>query len=142
MTDPTFWDFYQQPHAAIQGTAKTAHYTLVVDEIFSRKYKHLPPVTPDTPPKNPADYFQVMTNNICYAFGRATRSVSIAPPAYYADLAAERARRLLSKYFDPTESERGSDNGEADAAAAAAGNADRPEDVGLHEKLQWTMHYI
>ena len=83
-----------------------------------------------------------MTHNICYAFGRATRSVSIAPPAYYADLAAERARRLLSRYFDPTESERGSDNGAAGAAAGAAGNANRPADVGLHRNLQGTMHYI
>ena len=143
MTDPNFWDVYQQPHAAIQGTAKTAHYTLVVDEIFRNKWDRLPTVTPQDPPNRPtpAEYFQVMTNNICYMFGRATRSVSLAPPAYYADLAAERARRLLSRYFDPTSSERGSDNGAAAAAAAAAQNR-RLRDVGLHANLGEVMHYI
>jgi hypothetical protein len=35
------------------------------------------------------------THNLCYTFGRATRSVSICPPAYYADILCERGRSYL-----------------------------------------------
>lgn len=35
------------------------------------------------------------THNLCYLFGRATKSVSICPPAYYADLLCERGRQYL-----------------------------------------------
>ena len=39
-----------------------------------------------------ADDFQNLTNKLCYTFGRCTRAVSMATPAYYAHLAAYRAR--------------------------------------------------
>ncbi|OBT44143.1 hypothetical protein VE00_04788 [Pseudogymnoascus sp. WSF 3629] len=42
-----------------------------------------------------------LTHNICYFFARATNAVSICPPAYYADLACERARCYFSGVFDP-----------------------------------------
>jgi hypothetical protein len=37
-------------------------------------------------------YSCFVVRRLSYAFQRATRAVSLAPPAYYADLAAERGR--------------------------------------------------
>jgi len=42
-----------------------------------------------------ADQLQSLTHFLCYAFAHATRSVSICPPAYYADLLCERGRAYL-----------------------------------------------
>ncbi len=33
-----------------------------------------------------------LTHDLCYVFGRATKAVSICPPAYYADIVCTRAR--------------------------------------------------
>ncbi|GAY65854.1 hypothetical protein CUMW_244220 [Citrus unshiu] len=72
---PTEFDFYLNSHAGIQGTSRPTHYHVLFDENrFS------------------ADGLQVLTNNLCYTYARCTRSVSIVPPAYYAHLAAFRAR--------------------------------------------------
>lgn len=85
VTEARNWDFFLQAHAAVQGTARPAHYYIVFDEIFQAQ-KVLPPFT------NVADMMEDLTHNLCYMFGRATKAVSICPPAYYADLACERAR--------------------------------------------------
>ncbi|KAK8913853.1 Protein argonaute PNH1 [Platanthera zijinensis] len=72
---PTEFDFYLCSHAGIQGTSRPAHYHVIWDENnFS------------------ADEMQTLTNNLCYTYARCTRSVSVVPPAYYAHLAAFRAR--------------------------------------------------
>jgi hypothetical protein len=44
-----------------------------------------------------ADDLQSLTNTISYTFARATKAVSLAAPAYYADLACERGRCYLHK---------------------------------------------
>ncbi|KAJ0722674.1 putative post-transcriptional gene silencing PAZ-Argonaute family protein [Helianthus annuus] len=72
---PTEFDFYLCSHAGIQGTSRPAHYHVLWDE---NKFQ--------------ADALQTLTNNLCYTYARCTRSVSIVPPAYYAHLAAFRAR--------------------------------------------------
>ncbi|XVE59476.1 hypothetical protein DITRI_Ditri05aG0049100 [Diplodiscus trichospermus] len=87
---PTEFDFYLNSHAGIQGTSKPAHYHVLYDENnFS------------------ADILQVLTNNLCYTYARCTRSVSIVPPAYYAHLAAFRARY----YVEDETSDSGSTSG-------------------------------
>ncbi|KAJ0238931.1 Protein argonaute 5 [Hirschfeldia incana] len=75
---PTEFDFYLNSHAGIQGTSRPAHYHVLVDENGFT-----------------ADALQMLTNNLCYTFARCTRSVSIVPPAYYAHLAAFRARYYM-----------------------------------------------
>ncbi|XP_029123469.1 protein argonaute 1A [Elaeis guineensis] len=92
---PTEFDFYLCSHAGIQGTSRPAHYHVLWDEN-----------------KFTADALQTLTNNLCYTYARCTRSVSIVPPAYYAHLAAFRARF----YMEPETSDSGSL-----ASAAAAG---------------------
>ncbi|KAK1921573.1 eukaryotic translation initiation factor 2C 2 [Papiliotrema laurentii] len=78
VTHPFAFDFYLQAHAGLQGTAKPTHYIVVKDEIGFT-----------------ADKMQ----NLCYAlscsYARATRSVSLVPPAYYADIIATKARDLI-----------------------------------------------
>ncbi|KAM1398477.1 hypothetical protein ACFX2I_015928 [Malus domestica] len=90
---PTEFDFYLCSHAGIQamifpcGTSRPAHYHVLWDEN-----------------KFTADELQSLTNNLCYTYARCTRSVSIVPPAYYAHLAAFRARF----YLEPETSDSGS----------------------------------
>lgn len=84
---PTEFDFYLCSHAGIQGTSRPAHYHVLWDE---NKFS--------------ADALQSLTNNLCYTYARCTRSVSIVPPAYYAHLAAFRARF----YMEPETSDSGS----------------------------------
>nr|KJB35174.1 hypothetical protein B456_006G103000 [Gossypium raimondii] len=75
---PTEFDFYLNSHAGIQGTSKATRYHVLFDENgFS------------------ADILQVLTNSLCYTYARCTKSVSIVPPAYYAHLAAYRARYYI-----------------------------------------------
>lgn len=75
---PTDFDFYLCSHAGIQGTSRPAHYHVLWDENNFT-----------------ADEIQSLTNNLCYTYARCTRSVSVVPPAYYAHLAAYRARFYL-----------------------------------------------
>ncbi|PIA26674.1 hypothetical protein AQUCO_09100081v1 [Aquilegia coerulea] len=93
---PTEFDFYLCSHAGIQGTSRPAHYHVLWDEN-----------------KFTADGLQTLTNNLCYTYARCTRSVSIVPPAYYAHLAAFRARF----YMEPETS----DSGSMTSAAAGRG---------------------
>ncbi|KAI6685242.1 hypothetical protein NL676_031155 [Syzygium grande] len=87
---PTEFDFFLNSHAGIQGTSRPSHYHVLLDENnFS------------------ADALQTLTNNLCYTYARCTRSVSIVPPAYYAHLAAFRARY----YIDGDGSDTGSSGG-------------------------------
>ena len=79
------------------GTARPAHNFVLQDEIF---YSY-PKETFPEPFKNPSDMLEQVIHNMCFLFGRATTSVSIPPPVYYADIAAERGRRHLSQYYDP-----------------------------------------
>ncbi|XP_022729133.1 protein argonaute 5-like isoform X2 [Durio zibethinus] len=89
---PTEFDFYLNSHAGIQGTSKPTHYHVLFDENNFT-----------------ADILQVLTNNLCYTYARCTRSVSIVPPAYYAHLAAFRARY----YVEDENSDSGSTGGES-----------------------------
>jgi eukaryotic translation initiation factor 2C len=78
VTGEKLFDFFLLAHQGLQGTSKPAHYVVLRDDI-----------------KLGADQLQSLTHNLCYTFARATRSVSICPPAYYADLLCERGRCYL-----------------------------------------------
>lgn len=87
------WDFFLQSYTALQGTTQPAYYYIVLDEIFAKR--RVPP-----PFQNVADVLEDLTHSMCYLFGRATKVISICPPAYYADIMCERARYYLSRLFN------------------------------------------
>lgn len=135
VTDPHKWDFFLQAHAALQGTARPCHYYVVHDEIFRQLYAKSVP----QPYVNIADIVEDLTHNMCYLFGRATKAVSLCPPAYYADLACERARCYIGNLIDaPDMSSAGSVTGSVAESEIGANN----DDVTVHEKLRNTMFYI
>ncbi|KAK6514246.1 hypothetical protein TWF506_008644 [Arthrobotrys conoides] len=126
ITDVYNFDFFLQAHKALQGTARPAHYFVLRCE---NNYS--------------ADDLQRMTMNLSHLFCRATKSVSICPPAKMADLACDRGRIYLQSIMD-TSSEA--------ATESAAGVKDSPGDVfdkaarlwgnGVHRDLSHTMFYI
>jgi len=129
-----------QAHIAIQGTARSAYSYTVFDEIF------LPRKVPQGPLKNAADVLEDLTHNLCYLFGRATKAVSICPPAYYADLVCERARCYLSGLFDPsTTSSADSVAGRGGGGSGEGGTKLQGPDsslVKIHDNVRYTMFYI
>jgi len=130
ITEVRNWDFFLQAHTCLQGTAKPAHYYVVLDEIFGKGNLKKPHPFP-----NAADTLEDLTHNMCYLFARATKAVSYCPPAYYADLACERARCYLSGVFDPATSGGSSVTGGSQNTASAA-------DVKIHPNMQNSMFYI
>lgn len=96
VTQARTWEFYLQAHHCIQGTARPAHYVVILDEILrNQKLKA------DQRHQHAADALEDLTHNMCHLFGRATKAVSICPPAYYADILCERARCYLAEHFEP-----------------------------------------
>ncbi|KAI8824387.1 Piwi domain-containing protein [Fimicolochytrium jonesii] len=75
VTHPSEFDFYLCSHPGLQGTSKPTHYHVLLDEN-----------------KFTSDGMLELTYRLCYLYCRATRSVSVVPPAYYAHLVAARAR--------------------------------------------------
>jgi hypothetical protein len=96
VTQARTWEFYLQAHHCLQGTARPAHYVVILDEIL-RNQK----VKADQRHQHAADALEDLTHNMCHLFGRATKAVSICPPAYYADILCERARCYLAEHFEP-----------------------------------------
>ncbi|KAL1713614.1 Piwi domain-containing protein [Schizophyllum commune] len=82
IVDPVEFDFYLQSHAGIQGTSRPVHYW----------YR------PDSPLS--ADALQRFTYNLCHVYARATRSVSIPAPTYYADIVCARAKTHYKYHND------------------------------------------
>ncbi|CCD51625.1 similar to RNA interference and gene silencing protein (Qde2) [Botrytis cinerea T4] len=94
VTESRNWDFFLQPHQSLMGTARPCHYFVILDEIFrSQKVK--------APHTTSADSLEELTHNMCHLFGRATKAVSLCPPAYYADLLCTRMRAYLADQYDP-----------------------------------------
>ena len=126
------WDFFLQAHSALQGTARPAHYFTVWDEIFYPRH----PGNAGGP--GAADVLQDLTHKMCYLFGRATKAVSVCPPAYYADLVCTRARCFLSDLFDPLPIESGGSTTGTESTA----DMSRMVDVVIHPNVAETMFYI
>ncbi|KAH6567126.1 hypothetical protein BASA60_009173 [Batrachochytrium salamandrivorans] len=75
VTHPSEFDFYMCSHPGLQGTSKPTHYHVLFDENGFD-----------------SNSLQELTYRLCYLYCRATRSISVVPPAYYAHLVATRAR--------------------------------------------------
>lgn len=96
VTTPQYWEFFLQAHHCIQGTAKPCRYIVIKDEIFNHKNNIINKNPALGRTLQPATMLPYITNNMCHMFGRATKAVSLCPPAYYADILCERARVYLS----------------------------------------------
>jgi eukaryotic translation initiation factor 2C len=114
-TSHYLWDFFLQAHKGLQGTARPAHYVILKDELnFSQ------------------DALESFVHRICYMFNRATKAVSICPPAYYADLICERGRMYLYSTLNENQSANGS-----------AYNVDTADwTQGVHSKLTEKTFYV
>lgn len=77
---PTEFDFYLQSHGGLLGTSRPSHYSVLYDE---NKFR--------------ADAMQGIAYGLCHVYARATRSVSIPAPVYYADIVCARAKT----HYDP-----------------------------------------
>lgn len=144
VTEAHHWDFFLQSHAALQGTARPAHYFVVHDEIFRRRYRSGKGGRPLPPDRTVADMLEELTHAMCYTYGRATKAVSLCPPAYYADLVCERARCYLSGVYGTPPA-----SAAASVAGSAKGKGKAPEEelvsndsVKVHDRLKDTMFYI
>jgi eukaryotic translation initiation factor 2C len=72
-------EFYLNSHAAIQGTAKPCRYSLIYDSVGLKMSE-----------------IELLSYWTCYLYARCNKSVSYATPAYYAHLAARRAKDYTS----------------------------------------------
>ncbi|KLO14205.1 Piwi-domain-containing protein [Schizopora paradoxa] len=85
ITSPGIFDFYLQSQGGLLGTSRPSHYIVVKDEnnftsdqnSLGLKYLHL-------------NRLQAFCFTLCHTYARATRSVSIPAPVYYADIVCER----------------------------------------------------
>jgi len=125
ITQAWLWDFFLQAHTAIQGTARPAHYYVIYDQIFRAR---------QTASSPSADVLEELTHSLCYMFGRATKAVSLCPPAYYADIVAERARCYLHDQFDPDMSDT------ASVTSTATSNASNSS-ITIHPNVADKMFY-
>lgn len=73
-------DFFLQSHAALKGTARSGHYSVLQMDGFT------------------LDQIKSLTHGFCYNYMRATKGVSYAGPAYYADRLCERGTIYLKRY--------------------------------------------
>ncbi|KAI1100596.1 Piwi-domain-containing protein [Jackrogersella minutella] len=119
VTQATVWDFFLTAHQALQGTARPAHYTVLLDEVFR-----------STLGAEAANGLEAFTHELCYLFGRATKAVSICPPAYYADIVCTRQRVYVADYFD-----------HSDTQSTTSSTVSVPS-IKIHPNLQDTMYYI
>ncbi|KAJ6618351.1 argonaute-like protein [Mycena sp. CBHHK59/15] len=81
LSNPQLPDFYLQSHSAIKGTSRSGHYTILKDENYGGDIAKL----------------QELSFALCHVYSKATRSVSIPAPVYYADLVCARGKF----HFDP-----------------------------------------
>lgn len=119
VTQATIWDFFLTAHQALQGTARPAHYTVLLDEVFRQ-----------TLGSEAANGLEALTHEMCYLFGRATKAVSICPPAYYADIVCTRQRVYVADYFERSETQ-----------STTSSSVVVPS-VEVHKNLEDTMYYI
>jgi eukaryotic translation initiation factor 2C len=121
LSSPFLFDFNLQAHSGLQGHVRPTHYVVIYDENNFN-----------------ADVIQQGTHQLSYQYVRATKSVSLVPPAYYADLACERARCYLSRYFVSKDDGKGKSKTEKEKVMEDA----RKEWRGVHDNLKESMFYI
>lgn len=139
VTLATTWDFFLTAHKGLQGmfgvtippsvaptnlylgTSRPAHYTVLLDEVFQALSR-----------EQAANELEKLTYELCHLFGRATKAVSICPPAYYADILCTRARVYLSELLEGLETQ---------STVSSTSNTTLPS-VEVHPNIKDSMFYI
>ncbi|RPD71863.1 argonaute-like protein [Lentinus tigrinus ALCF2SS1-7] len=130
ITHPTEFDFYLQSHSGLKRgrqapagpTSRSAHYNVLYDENN---------FTPDS--------LQALSYALCHVYARATRSVSIPAPVYYADIVCARAKL----HYVPG----GQDLSESGATQLSTTEADRQMETfrtgfkPVHEHTRYLMYF-
>ncbi|EJU02151.1 Piwi-domain-containing protein [Dacryopinax primogenitus] len=118
ITSPPHDDFYLLAHQGIIGTSRPMHCIPIVDD------NHLS-----------SDLLQTLTFALTHNYQRATRSVSIPAPIYYADIlcSPERAR----VHFDPSKDFSDSGSGSQHPTGQQYQQAFKPLASGLRDKMFW-----
>ncbi|KAJ3365839.1 hypothetical protein GGF31_008433 [Allomyces arbusculus] len=118
VTDPVNFDFFLQSQAGLQGTSRPTRYFVLHDDVGWS-----------------ADNLQMFTYHLCYTYARCTRSVSVAPPAYYAHLACFRARHHATGGIDASET--------ASVYSTGSGGAGEPAAIPMvSTKLKDSMYFM
>ncbi|KAK9811129.1 hypothetical protein WJX73_005016 [Symbiochloris irregularis] len=115
VTHPSEMDFFLLSQAGLKGTSRPTHYHVLLCQNQ---------LTPDD--------IQSFAHQMCFLYCRCTRAVSMCPPAYYAHLAAARAKALLppEDTFSDTHS------------VSSSTSATTVEFAPVHKALENTMYYI
>ncbi|KAJ3501716.1 hypothetical protein NLJ89_g9216 [Agrocybe chaxingu] len=119
---PTEFDYYQLSHGGLLGTSRPAHYSVIYDDS-----------------KFPADAMQNLSFALAHVYARATRSVSIPAPVYYADIVCSRAKN----HYAP-----GTDLDLSDTATVASSRAEdqlqryREGFRPLHANMSKLMYFM
>lgn len=111
ITHPSEIDFYLCSHQGILGTSKPTHYRVLWDDNDMTM-----------------DQLQSMSYAMCHTYSRCTRSVSIPAPAYYAHLAAYRAKVHGGAYEQREE-------GKAGSAADISKAVQMDQNFAIHNKM-------
>ncbi|KAJ2990784.1 hypothetical protein NUW58_g2785 [Xylaria curta] len=122
VTQAATWDFFLTAHKGLQGTSRPAHYTVLYDEVFR-----------GLSPNEAANQLEKLTYELCHVFGRATKAVSIVPPAYYADILCTRKRCYHSALFDTSDTR--------STVSSTSTEQDGPA-FNIHQNLAGSMFYI
>jgi len=119
---PTEFDFYLQSHGGLLGTSRSAHYSVLHDE---NKF------TPDS--------LQSLSFALCHVYARATRSVSIPAPVYYADIVCERAKN----HFDPSVNYASMDDAATTTSGGGSSAVTKFKDLykPTHESMRYKMFF-
>jgi eukaryotic translation initiation factor 2C len=88
-----------------------------------------------------ADELQQGTHTLSYSYGRATKAVSLVPPAYYADLACERARFYLNDMLNASDNASMHLNSQEEREKGLK-EARAKWGAGVHQDLAESMFYI
>ncbi|KAI6150981.1 Piwi-domain-containing protein [Pisolithus tinctorius] len=125
--NPMAQDFYLQSHGGLLGTSRPSHYIILEDENFGRRL----------------DILQNLSFCLCHAYARATRSVSIPAPVYYApysflQIVCARANFHFNPNLHYDDSAMSSISGGASFDLQKWHNGYK----GKHASLAWKMHFM
>jgi len=125
ITHPYYNDYYIVSHGGLLGTSKPTHYSVLLDEnAFS------------------VDDMQRLTFWLAHIYPRATRSVSIAAPAYYAHHLATRAKMYIGDDDTFTEISAGATPDQIDAKREETLQRARQQWKQVRPELETTFYFM